>query len=311
MAAYDLRGAEPAEPDDVQRGYMLRGKQIEDYVFDRFAERYGRDNLVRHKPIPWPAGIAHGDIFVKPEKLAVEAKSTSSLVPLHHHVLQLAGQVIFDPDAEQGLLVLVNPSNLVMRPLPMPVVPVELEEEVRAIADTVAGAANPRAELPERVCSKPSDAFSLQCPHAGTCFADWTPPDPIELDGDIATLAGELYAIEQELKTAKERVAEVEENRNLKRDELRRTIEPAREYVSPLDELSVRITPIAGRVTWDIKTAIELGAVDATVLEPFRKEGKPSERWTVKPRPEELEEQSPARVLAGLTPDDFGEEAPF
>lgn len=311
MGAYAMRGADPAEPDEIQRGYFLRGKQIGSYVADRFAEQYGEDQIIREKPIPWPAGIAHGDVYVKPERLAVEVKSTASLVPLDYHLLQLAGQILFDPDADHGALVLVNPSNLLMRTLPMPVVPDELADQVHDIAAKVAKAADPAAPLPDRCCAKPSDAFSRQCPFVVTCFTGWEPPEPVDVVGEVARLVAELKEIEDDLRGEREQIKATEVRRDTVRAQLRRTIEPATEYVSPLDELAVRITPVDGRVTWDVATAIKMGAVREETLEPFRKVGRPYERWTVKPRPELMEEPAPERVLAGLAADDDYGDVPF
>lgn len=305
-----MRGTEPAEASDEQRGYFARGKQLQAHIAERFARRYGRDQIVVEKAIPWPAGIAHGDVFVKPEKLAVEIKSTASRTPQESHILQLAGQVEFDPDAEHGALVMVNPSNLLSSTLPMPAVTDDLRERVHEIADAVAAAADPDSPLPARVCERPSDAISRMCPFADVCFADWQPPDPIELEPQIAHLAADLDAHEKAVKDARRALAEREEERELVRAQLRHVMEPASEYAASDDELLVRITPVAGRVTWDVKTAIELGAVDASALEPFKRVGRPSERWKVRTRHAD-EEQEPGAVLAGLGADvDYGD-VPF
>lgn len=312
MGALALRGTESDPPDEVQQGYFRRGKQLQADVYESYRLQYGDENLIVEKPIPWPAGIAHGDIYVRPERLAVEVKSTASMLPLDHHLAQLAGQVEFDPDADRGLLILVNPSNLTRRPIPMPVVTDDMRDKVHQIADAVARSADPAAPLPDRVCQRPSEAVGRFCPFAAVCFHDWQPPDPIVLAPTVAALVADLDLADTEVRDAKDDLAAREHRRDTIRAELRKTLEPATSYLSPDDELVVQITEVAGRVTWDVKTAIETGVVDPAALEPFRKEGRGHERWRIRPALlEQAEAQDSASVLAGLTVEDFGDEAPF
>lgn len=305
MAAYALHGTvADEEPAELTRGYWRRGKQLQADVAASFVDQYGTDAVVLEKPIPWPAGIAHGDIYVKPEKLAVEVKSTASKVPEDYHLLQLAGQIHFDSEAERGALIMVNPSNLARRVLPLPALTDALVENVESTAAAVAQAA--AGTLPDRCCERPSDAFGRMCPFPATCFADWEPPAPFELAGDVAVIADELLDLDAEYKQAQENLADVDERRRARRADLRRLLEPAREYAS--DGLHVKITPVRGRVTYDIATAIKTGNVDEAALEPFKTVGEGYDRFTVKYVEETDAAQEPAAVLSGL---EFGDEAPF
>jgi hypothetical protein len=315
MATYGLRGETPAEPDEYQLGFFERGKQLGAWMAERFVQKYGRDQVILEKAVAWPAGIAHTDIFVKPEKLAVEVKSTASLVPADFHILQLAGEVVFDDDAEQGALVQVNPSNLVTRTLPMPVVTDELRERVHEIAATVARAADPHSPLPGRVCARPSDAIGRMCPFAETCFTGWTAPDPVELEGELLELVPELDEAESTVKSLRAAVKEAEERRELVRARARRVLSPGTEYLARDDELVIGITEVSGRTTYDVASAIKLGVVAESALAPFRRTGKPSERWRVRPRPLLDSEQDAGSVLSGIAAaaavEDFGDEAPW
>lgn len=311
MGALALRGT-PAddEPDEIMQGYFRRGKQLQADVVESLTQEYGAENLILEKPIPWPAGIAHGDIFITTRGRAIEVKSAADPRPVDYHLTQLAGQIHFDEDAVDGALCVVNPSNLERHWYPMPALTDEMVERVESIAAAVARTADPAAPLPERCCSKPSDARSRMCPFVGPCFADWTPPDPIEIEGDVAVLAARHAELDDEVKAAKETLVDAEERRREVRAALARTIEPAREYLARDDALIVRRTSVAGRVTWNVPLAIQMGVIDASVLEPFRREGNGHDRWTVKAA--HLDDDAPqdsTRTLAGLL--DFGEDAPF
>lgn len=283
--AYALRGTEPGEPSDEMLGYWARGKQIGAWMVERFVAQYGAENIVAEKAVPWPAGILHTDIFVKPERLAVEVKSMSDPAVTDDHVMQLAGEVHFDPDAERGALVLVDPSSLRTRTVPVTLTE-ELVERVEAIADQVARAADPRAPLPERVCSRPSDAIGKGCPFAATCFADWERPDPIEIEGDVARLANVLVAEDAAVKRAKVLLARREERREGTRAALRQLIEPATEYVTAAGELAVAITRVKGRVSFSLTEAVKAGVWtpdDDERFAPFVKESAGYDRFNVKP----------------------------
>lgn len=306
QAAYGLRGQPlDEEPDEITKGYFLRGKQIGSYMGERFISRYGLHDIVLEHPFAWPAGIGHGDVLVRSEKLAVEVKSKADPRPLDSHILQLAGQVHWTPEAERGALIVVDPSNLSERTIPMPVVPDSLVERIEGIAGEVAAAADPAASLPARVCARPSQARGHMCPFAETCFADWDAPDPIDLQGEVASLANRLVELDATIKRSKDDQKDWESERDQLRAQLRLTLEPEREYSLDGQQL-IRITPIAGRVSYDVPLAIEMGVLDPAEVDPFRKVGKGYERWTVKAVGEPDE---PVQALPSL--ESFGEEAPW
>jgi hypothetical protein len=223
QGAYGLLGVEPGETDDRTRRLWVRGKQLGAYVADSFAAKYGEQNIVREKAVPWPAGILHQDVFVIPERAAVEVKSTNSPASiLDAALMQLAGEVHFDPDADHGLLVLVNPSDLEMEFVPF-VLNDEWVERVEKTADEVMRAGASRGQtLPERVCGKPSDGRGRFCPFIEHCFEGWVPPEvePVT-DPAIIELVGEWIAAKQEYRrhkgdeeTAHETYKEVEAKLN-------------------------------------------------------------------------------------------------
>lgn len=310
MSAYALQGTEPEEPSDLLKGYFARGKDCENHIYARFEAKYGQDDLIRHKAVPWPAGIAHGDIFVRSLGLPIEVKSMGDPRPLDGHIVQLAGQIIFDNDAHgEGLLVLVNPLNYQTREVPVIVTP-ELEQRVQGLVDGLLAAAKPKADLPARVCKRPSEALGMGCPFSDTCFASWEQPDPIILEGDVAKLAGQIMELDKQLSEAKTTADELEEQRNGLRELLRHVIEPAKTYLSDDGNVEVKITEVAARTTFSVKDARATGVFtkeDEERFAPFIKVGKPSARWTV--RAPFLDIHDKPLELASLA--DFGNEAPW
>jgi hypothetical protein len=303
MAAYGLRGEQPEEPSEQTRRYWARGKQIGAYMAERFIERYGADDVTLEKPIPWAAGIAHADIHVRSQRLTVEVKSQADPTPRDDQLLQLAGQVVFDPDADRGALIIVDPSSLYERVIPMDAVPERLEERAHQAAAEVAAAADPSAPLPDRVCDRPSDTHARTCPFATVCFHDWQPPPRQLLHGAVSTLVDELSHIEHDLAQHRAAIRDLERERDGIRSDLRRVIEPEHEYDT--GTVAVRVTEVKGRVTWDIKTALATGSLDEDELAPWRKQGDPWERWKITPIGDEAVDVHP------LPPEDYGDEPPF
>jgi len=108
-------------------------------------------------------------------------------------------------------------------------------------------------------------------------------PRPVELRATPALLrqVEELYEVEQRLAHRRGTVEELEELRLDLRRKLVRRIKPGLWRVG---EFIVGRTPVSPEGAIDVKAAIEAGAVEASVLEPFRKEREGYELWTVKRR---------------------------
>lgn len=302
QGSYGLLGVDPAEPDDRTRRLWIRGKQLGGYVADSFAAKYGEDQVAREKAVPWPGGILHTDVFVIPERVAVEVKSTSTPASiLDSALMQLAGEVHFDPDAEGGLLVLVNPSDLGMEFVPF-VLTDEWIERVEKTADEVMRAGASRGQvMPDRVCGHPSEGRSRFCPFIEQCFDGWEPPtvealtDPaiVELVREWEAAKREYRSHNAEAEAARERYKQVEEQLTAL------GLDPALQYhVGPY--LVKRIT-VKGRETFQLARARKAGQwtpADDERFAAFVRIGDPSERYDVQR----------ASETASL---DFGDEAPW
>lgn len=191
MASYALLGVDPAEPSERSQGLMRRGRMLGAERYERYVLKYGEENVIPEQPIAWPAGILHPDIYVAPEKLIVEVKSSASPAALiEDAIVQCAGQVYWHPEAQQGLVEVISPIDLqVVEEIPV-VLTDEWRERLEQIAADVvrAGATNGR-ELPDRVCRRPSDGIGRFCPFIETCFEGWEPPSMQELKADEQLIA--------------------------------------------------------------------------------------------------------------------------
>lgn len=208
MAAFGLFGEQPVDPSDETRLQWARGKMDETWWIENVLEpRVGRENIVREKPVPWPAGglpigELHTDAFVVTEKRPYEIKSHFSGEPMETDFVQLCGQMHFDPDCEDdfGVLVTID-RDLHWEALPV-MLTAERVEQVEAIAAEIV-AAGQSGELPERVCQRPSDGRSRLCPFVAKCFAGREPPDALDLDGETAQLALEAHQLDMARKQLK------------------------------------------------------------------------------------------------------------
>lgn len=218
QCAYGLLGATPAEPDERTKRLWRRGRQLGADLANDFAAKYGEENVVREKAVPWPdnglpLGELHTDVWVRTEKLAVEVKSSTSPASiLDDAITQLGGEIRWDEEAEVGCLAIVDPTGW-REPELLPVfLTDELTERVENIAAQVVTAAK-GGPLPERVCKNPSEGRGKFCAFIDVCFADWQAPDPLDLSGDVAQLAVDLKQAQDEERVAKQAAAEKETRR--------------------------------------------------------------------------------------------------
>lgn len=305
MAVFAFQGVDPVEPDEETRLRWERGKLDQEWVVThKLAPTYGADNLVREKSVPWPTaglpiGELHTDVFVAGEGLPVEVKSHFNGEVMDSDILQLAGEIHFDPDAgDVGALIVVD-RNLHVDPIP-----VKLTDDLRQRVEETAAqvVAGTKGTLPERCCDKPADGYGRLCPFIRHCFGeDWQPPEPLDLSGEFAVLASELVHAEDGYRAQQAAAETAKERRDEIREQLREAgLEPG-EYAN--DGIHIKLTHVRPRVTFRRELAVKAGIwtdIDEERFSPFVKVGEPSERWTVK-------------RLGGtvLDPDDFGSDAPF
>lgn len=183
---------EDERPYDTEEAFF-RGKVLEGVAALRAQAEYGAEfqgekNILRQRVVSWPLGEGHADIYVRSERLLIEVKSSTSDsdVPLLNAIRQLQLYLYFDPEAEQGQVWWIDPRKGNFKPAKWAVDPLPADE-VMAIVEAVRTAQG-GGELPERVCSRPSDAGPRMCPFVRTCFADWSEEVP-SLNGEATELA--------------------------------------------------------------------------------------------------------------------------
>lgn len=314
QCAYGLLGAEPAEPDERTKRLWRRGRQLGADLANDFAAKYGEENVVREKAVAWPdtglpLGELHTDVFIKPEKMAVEVKSSTSPASiLDDAITQLGGEIRWDPEAEVGALAIVDPTGW----RDVELIPVfltdELQERVESIAAQVVTAAN-GGPLPERVCQKPADGRGRFCPFIDICFKDWQAPDPLDLDSDVAQLAVELKQAQDEERQVKALVAEKEERRKeLAKQLVEWDLVPGMDYVG--SGVKVRRTHVNDSPRFSFSKAEKAGMFQTPIwtpehealISPFVSFSGGHDRWSVT-----VLSESEAPKVAGA----FGDEAPW
>lgn len=263
MAAYGLFGEQPAEPSEDTRLRWARGKLDETWFVENILEpRFGRDNIIREKAVPWPAeglpvGELHTDAFVTTEKRPYEIKSHFDGEPMDSDYVQLCGQIHFDPDVDDnvGVLVVID-RDLRWEALPV-VLTDERVEQVEAIAAQVADAGR-TGVLPEKVCQRPADGRARMCPYVDLCFADWEPPDALDLSGDVAELAREAARLDAARKPLQAEAALADSAYKAAKAKLDQVeLQPGRDYVG--DRVVLRKTVVADRESLSLKKAREAG----------------------------------------------------
>lgn len=192
-AVYEATDAPAREPSDREQRIRWRGKRIgEDYA-DLLAAKYGEHAVERERKVVWPLGVGHEDAFLKATKTVVEVLSSAhaSEQMVHGKLLQLTGYIEHDPAAENGVLVIVSPTDfseerIVVNPNTTAYKAL-VEEMLDRVAEVLAW--RDTGELPVRVCAKPSEAKGRFCLHADHCFGeDWQPPPLEQVAADETTV---------------------------------------------------------------------------------------------------------------------------
>lgn len=301
-----LLGHDPDPVDEETRLLWERGLLDEDWLVSKILEpEFGADNIIRQKAVEWPAdglpiGELHTDAFIVSENLPVEIKSHADGEPTEDDFTQLKGQIHFDPDAgDIGVLIVID------RNLGREQFTVKLTDDDRQMLDGIAAQvteAGRTGQLPERVCGKPSEGRGKFCPFIRECFKGWTPPDPVNLDGDRAELLAEAYRLK------------------VRRDQLKEPFEEAdSEYRSAVSELTenetaagveikgggviAKRTDVPARELFSVKDARRSGLWTHAHDQHFEtviKLGGGHTRWTLRRDPD-----------APLLSEDFGAEAPW
>jgi hypothetical protein len=284
-AALGGLGVEPAEPSDQSRRYWARGRALGRYVADSYAAHYGEDGIIREKAVAWPGGELHGDVFVISEGLPVEVKSsTSPSSILDDAFLQLAGQIVYDPDAtDKGVLEIVDPSSYERQSIPFRLTAKWRDKVEQRTQEVVRALASGGSFLPSCVCSTPAECSFKFCPYTEVAWEGWEPPPREKVGEDVAGLLIDLYRTKQgrDEKKAEAQVYDAK-YKELCEQLVTAGVEPGVEYEA--GPLKVKRTAVAGRETFSLSTARKAGIwtpLDDERFAPVVKVGEPHDRWSI------------------------------
>lgn len=276
----------PARRREELERYYERGKMIEDWAVAKDIVTGALSSIAeRQVEIPWPIradldapiGTGHADAYDPPERLIVEYVSTEAAALPEGKVLQAAGYALNHPDATEAVVVSIDPHTLLRRQYPIDLDGVA--PKVRELEDAiVAGIAG---EMPERVCSQPSDGYHKGCPFVGVCFDGWE-PSPLEqlvgLDAKLERLAD----LTDQAKDAKTAAAQIEAERDALRDELRPLLDAGETYRAPGSRILVKRSAWIQSGGFSLADATKAGHTLPADLAAFVSPPSERERWTVK-----------------------------
>jgi hypothetical protein len=282
-AVYEWEKAPARDRTDKEQRILFRGKSIGRDYASFLTARYGEDAIEAERKVVWPLGIGHIDVYLKETKTAIEVLSSAhaSDEMVQSKLLQLTGYMEHDPDVDNGMLVVLNPSDFWEERFPVnrdTAAYAELVAEMQARIDKVL-AWRDTGEIPARVCSKPSDAWGHFCLHADHCFDGWEAPVLVPNENPLVhELSIGLYRAKEDERAAKERVATAEEKRKAIQAQLAEHLE---EGAHEVGSLTVKRTVTNRAATLELKKALLAGAVDPDAIKDFMKPGATFSTWHI------------------------------
>lgn len=287
---------------DREQRILWRGRDVGETYGRWLKAKFGANAVWREVKVPWEFGIGHMDIFLRPTRTAIEVLSSAraSDSMLHSKRVQLALYMDRYKSARNGCLVVLDPADLSEERWMIGKDTSVYRELLEEVEERIASLRRWRetGELPDRVCSKPSDAQGHFCRHADTCFAGWEPdplpavdrPEVVQAADRVAT----LKFAEAQLKGA---YAEAKQVRMGAQLELAALLEgqPREVLAGPF---RIKRTDVNPKPKLDWKRAEGAGALNLELLAEFMEPSTPYTKWAV-----ERHEGAPGDV-------DYGEE-PF
>lgn len=298
-AAYQGRGETEAEPPPETREYWFRGQVFEEIVVRQIIAKHGRDNVERQVVIPIDGiGEGHADFYLPADKTLGEIKSTVAPFPnspvFEHGVKQNRIYQAFHPDAEQGVLYMLNPNRMTAADIYTVKLTDDDREEIEAERQQIVGAVG-GGPLPERVCQKPGQARGRMCPFAAVCFDGYEEPGRWEIRSpDALDAAAALYALKTEIAGHNAAVKALEEDKEAAQATLSELVPEGDSTVGPF---AVRRTHVRRSPSFSLK-AWEAAGNSVEPLVEFMRAGAEFDTFRV----------AKTEAAGDI---DYGEEAPF
>lgn len=302
-AVYAHTNAPAREPTDKENRIFFRGHSLErDYV-DFLERQHGEGSIERQVEIPWgPNGewTGHADFYLKPEKLLGEVLSSAHASPdyIRRKMLQLVGYMAGFPEAEKGMVVIIDPSDFTEDRYPL----VKTSKTYKDLLDDRHERLEQinrwwtDGELPPRVCRKPGDAWGYFCRHATHCFKDWEAPPLDEVQSEAAKrIARHILVFKDEERLQKSAL----DAHTKQRKALEQSLGELVDYGShTVGSIKVTRTLVHRSPTVDMRKA-EAAGFPVHSLDEFLKPGATYDLWSV-----EQTDETPE-------PQDYGDSPPF
>jgi len=278
MCYYQGIGAPKDDPTPDMIGWQTRGNVIAEYFRNkRLPIIYNPTEIKNEVEVPWPkddpVGVGHADHWVIPPSSTVVEVKSATKSELHYSAVLQCGGYARNMEAKNAKVVVIDPSSFSERWIPVKFNSKRLSKELDRIEEVASAAA--RGEKVDRVCSHPGDGPAFFCPYVGECFDGWEPPGFDSLYG-AEELIQRLVELTESSKTNHGAKAELESLRKY----LLGYLEPGQQYL--IGKHYVKVSPVAGRKTFDLKSFERTGHDVTEEMSPFLKVSKDTHRWTVR-----------------------------
>jgi len=296
---YEAEGAPARERTPAEEGTLWRGKSIgRDYTIflatqqqttifvesgphhwvppELRAKTIEDAGIVAEQRIRWRYGVGHADIYLPDTRTIVEVLSSAHVSDEMRHakLLQAVGYCEHHPQAENCALIVVSPTDFTSER----VVLVSTSRQYRDLRDEVrerieqVRAWDEDGLLPERVCSKPSEARGHFCVFAAHCFEGWQAPEPeaFAADETLVEAVREFDECKRAISARKPELDDLEKRKNAAQNIIEAAELPAKRTVrvGPFD---VTRTAVQRKPTFDAEAAEMAGRfAPEAVLEFFK-----------------------------------------
>ena len=299
------------EFDEATARYFERGHIVEAWVVDLFRAEYPR-RCRTDVQVHTPTGeTGHIDLTFPAERCLFEVKSVSAgakELPRPEHVRQVQSYLHFALDAagrrrfDRAELVYAKwGAGIETESIPVAYDPAagrDIERELvelHAYRDRGTLPPIPAGHKPESYpCSWRNRAGRVQCSHWSLCWANIAvvpPLDAPEVAEDVARLA----ELEGKVCNYRQTVEDLEGARDLLRRRLGVVLSTHGAASLTAGGYLVLRTPVKGRESYDMASALTAGAVKAKTLAPFLRVGAGYDRWTVR----RVKTETPVATAAG------------